>query len=164
MIRIRAYISTLLATVALLTCGMKAQAQGAVHKRSSVWRIGSQVLGATLSAAVAGTAAYALFDKPKDTPGCHRGFGEGVGYCPNANTAFAIGSFLGSTAMIQLIGPGDGGRGSLAATAIGTGIPTVPLLLGRNNELTALAGIVFGAPAQGILGTLGYQLTRTQSR
>jgi hypothetical protein len=39
-------------------------------------------------------------------------------------------------------------------------VPTIPLALGRHDPYLPLFGLVFGAPAQGVGATLGYQLTR----
>jgi hypothetical protein len=133
-------------------------AQQAGRTRGSSGRIVGQIAGGAVGAAVVGVLAFLALDNPE---GSDRRVSGDAGYTPNANTAYALGSFVGSTAAVYLIGRGDGSRASIGATALGTGVATVPLLFGRHEPYLPLIGIVLVAPAQGILGTVGYQVTRS---
>jgi hypothetical protein len=108
---------------------------------------------------VLGFLAWKALDDPE---GSDRRVKGDAGYTPNANTAFAVGSYLGSAVATHMIGRGDGSRGSFAATALGAAIATIPIALGRHQPYLPLIGLVFGAPLQAIGGTLGYQLTRRE--
>lgn len=121
------------------------------------WRKAAQIFGGILGAGAVGVGAWAALDDPG---GSGRRVKGDAGYTPNANTAYAVGSFLGCTGLVYLIGRGDGSRGSLWATAIGSGVATIPLLLGRNEPYTPLFGVVIAAPLQAIGATIGYQKTR----
>jgi hypothetical protein len=125
--------------------------------RASTRRIAGQIGGSLLAAAIVGWTAWAVVDNPE---GSDRRVKGDQGYTPNANTAYAIGSFVGSTVAAYWIGRGDGSRGSLAATALGAAIPSVALAVGRHEPYLPVFGVVFGAPLQAVGGTVGYQLTR----
>jgi MFS family permease len=125
--------------------------------RAANARIAAQIGGSALAAAVLGFVAWQLLDDPD---GSDRRVKGDAGYTPNANTAFAVGSFVGSAVAGYWIGRGDGSRGSLAATALGAALATIPLAVGRHEPYLPIIGIVFGAPLQGVGATLGYQLTR----
>jgi hypothetical protein len=120
-------------------------------------RIAAQLVGGVAGATVPGLAAWSLLDDPAG-PG-RRVKGD-AGYTPNANTAYAIASFVGSTLAVYTIGRGDGSRGSLLATAAGAGLASGVLLLGRHEPYLPLLGLVFAAPLQAIGATVGYQQTR----
>ena len=75
-----------------------------------------------------------------------------AGYKPNANTAFAIGSWVGSTALIFVAG--RPACGSLGMTAVGTGLPSAVLLLGRDQGYLPIIGALLVAPVQSLGGTL----------
>jgi glycerol uptake facilitator-like aquaporin len=125
--------------------------------RASNGRIAGQIVGSVLAAAIVGWTAWAVVDNPE---GSDRRVKGDQGYTPNANTAYAIGSFVGSTVAAYWIGRGDDSRGSLAATALGTAIPSIGLALGRHEPYLNVLGLVVGAPLQAVGGTVGYQLTR----
>ena len=125
--------------------------------RGSGPRIAAQIVGSALAAGAVGFAAWTVFDNPE---GSDRRVKGDAGYTPNANTAFAVGSFVGSAVAAYAIGRGDGSRGSLITTALGAAIATVPIALGRDEPYLPLIGIVLGAPLQAIGATLGYQLSR----
>ncbi len=127
--------------------------------RATNARIAAQLAGSLLAAGVAGFTAWTLVDDPE---GSDRRVKGDAGYTPNANTAYAVGSFVGSVVAAYWIGRGDGSRGSFAATALGAAIATIPLALGRHEPYLPIIGLVLGAPAQAIGATLGYQLTRRQ--
>jgi hypothetical protein len=127
--------------------------------RAANARIAVQIIGGALAAGALGFASWQLVDNPE---GPDRRVKGDAGYTPNANTAFAVGSFVGSLAATYLIGRGDGSRGSFAATALGAAIPTIPIALGRHEPYLPLFGLVIGAPLQAIGATLGYQLTRRE--
>jgi hypothetical protein len=119
------------------------------------WRLARQVLGGMLGAQLAGVGAYRMFEDSGE-----RLVKGDSGYTRNSNTAYAIGSFIGATASAYLIGRGDGSQGSLWGTALGVGIVTVPLLLGRDEPWTPVIGVILAAPLQGLFGMVGYQRTR----
>jgi hypothetical protein len=130
-----------------------------VGRRGSSARIAAQVVGGALAAGVLGFVAWQLVDDPE---GPDRRVKGDAGYTPNANTAFAAASFVGSVAAVYAIGRGDGSRGSFGATVLGAAIATIPLALGRHQPYLPLIGLVLGAPAQAVGATLGYQLTRRE--
>jgi hypothetical protein len=127
--------------------------------RASGSRIAMQIAGGALAAGLLGIVAWKLLDDPE---GSDRRVKGDAGYTPNANTAFAAGSFVGSVVAVYAIGRGDGSRGSLVATALGAAIATVPLALGRHEPYLPIIGLVLGVPAQAVGATLGYQLTRRE--
>jgi hypothetical protein len=130
-----------------------------VATRAANARIAAQIGGGALAAGLLGFAAWTVVDDPE---GSDRRVKGDAGYTPNANTAFAVGSFIGSTVTAYLIGRGDRSRGSFAATAVGAAIATIPIALGRHEPYLPLIGLVLGAPLQAIGATLGYQLTRRE--
>jgi len=115
----------------------------------SAARVIGQLATGLLGAWVGGLGAYAAVYglDPSET----RVDGD-AGYKPNANTAFAIGSWIGSTAMIFVAGRPR--CGSLGPTAVGTGIPSAVLILGRDMGYLAILGALFVAPVQALGGTL----------
>jgi hypothetical protein len=127
--------------------------------RAANARIAAQIGGGALAAGVLGFVAWKAFDDPE---GSDRRVKGDAGYTPNANTAFAVGSYLGGTVATYLIGRGDGSRGSFAATALGAAVATIPIALGRHQPYLPWISLVFGAPLQAIGATLGYQLTRRE--
>jgi hypothetical protein len=129
------------------------------RRRASNARIAAQIGGGALAAGLVGMAAWALLD---DAEGSDRRVKGDAGYTPNANSAYAAGSFLGSVLAVYWLGRGDGSRGSLGATALGAGLATIPLALGRHEPYLPIIGLVLGAPAQAVGATIGYQLTRRE--
>jgi hypothetical protein len=127
--------------------------------RAANGRIATQVLVGAVAAAAVGFVAWSIVDDPE---GADRRVKGDAGYTPNANTAFAIGSFVGSSLASYVVGRGDGSRGSLGATLLGAAIASIPIALGRHEPYLPLIGIVLGAPLQAIGGTIGYQLTRRE--
>ena len=127
--------------------------------RATNSRIAAQLIGSALAAGVVGFTAWTLVDNPEG--GDRRVKGD-AGYTPNANSAYAAGSFVGSVIAAYWIGRGDGSRSSLPATILGAAIATIPLALGRHEPYLPIIGLVLGAPAQGIGATLGYQLSRRE--
>jgi hypothetical protein len=78
-----------------------------------------------------------------------------AGYTPNANTAFAIGSWVGATTGAILVAPwGAGCRAHM--TAIGTALPTIPLLFGREEPYLPFIGLLFITPLQALGGVMAY--------
>ena len=132
----------------------RAQAAAASCKRSSLDILGQLATG-VLGAWAGGFGAYRSVDAIDPSEGKVDG---DAGYKPNANTAWAIGSWVGSTAMIFVAGRRAGRKacGSLGRTALGTGIPSALLLLGRDEGYLPLLGVLFGAPLQAIGGTLTF--------
>jgi hypothetical protein len=129
------------------------------RRRASNARIAAQIGGGALAAGLLGLVAWKLLDNPE---GADRRVKGDAGYTPNANTAYAAGSFLGSVLAVYWLGRGDGSRGSLGATALGAGLATIPIALGRHEPYLPIIGLVLGAPAQAVGATIGYQLTRRE--
>lgn len=127
------------------------------RERATRGRIALQLLGGIAGAGLLGIGAFQYWDDPE---GSARRVKGDAGYTPNANTAYAAASWVGGTAATYLIGRSDGSRGSFGATALGVGIATVPLALGRHEPYLPWLGLAAGAPLQAVGGTLGYQLTR----
>jgi hypothetical protein len=119
--------------------------------------ITGQIVGGAVAAAGAGFLAWGMYENPN---GPDRRVKGDEGYTPNANTAYALGSFAGAVVATHLIGRLDGSKGNLLGTVIGAAIPSIPLLFGRDEPYLPLIGIVLVAPAQGIAATLGEQLSR----
>jgi hypothetical protein len=117
--------------------------------------VGQTVVG-YVAAVTLGFAAWSIVDDPE---GSDRRVKGDAGYTPNANSAFAVASFVGATAATYIVGRGDGSRGSLLATALGAGIPSVVLLAGRHEPYLPPIGIVLVLPFQAVGGTLGYRLS-----
>jgi hypothetical protein len=131
------------------------QANQSTHASPLV--ISGQIIGGTLAAAGGGFMAWAVYDHPN---GPDRRVKGDAGYTPNANTAYALGSFASAVVATHLVGRLDGSRGNLLGTVIGAAIPTIPLFFGRHEPYLPIYGILFAAPAQAIGGMLGDQLTR----
>ena len=113
--------------------------------RSGMRKLG-QWTATVAGAGVGGLIAFNAYDDP---------FGPGrkvkgdAGYTPAANTAFAVGSTLGSTALGLLTAKrGPGCRPLLSV--VGTAIPSLPLFLGREDPYLPIAGLLFVAPLQGL--------------
>ena len=125
-------------------------------KRSKADFMGQWATG-VLGAWIGGIVAYAVVDKLDPSEPRYRGDGT---YKPNANTAFAIGSWVGSTALIVRAGrrAGRRGCGSFGGAALGAAVPTVVLLLGRHEPLLPLLGALYIAPLQGLGGTLTFPI------
>jgi hypothetical protein len=127
--------------------------------RATNTRITAQVITGALAATALGLIAWSRLDEPT---GADRRVQGDAGYTPNANTAWAVGSFVGATLGTYIVGRTDGSRGSFAATALGTAIASIPAALGRHNPYLPLVGTILWSPLQAVGGTLGYQLTRRQ--
>jgi hypothetical protein len=125
--------------------------------RAPSGRIAAQILVGAAAAAVVGFVAWSIVDDPE---GPDRRVKGDAGYTPNANTAFAIGSFVGGAVASFLVGRADGSRGSFGATLLGAAVASIPSALGRHEPYLPLLGIVIGAPLQAIGATIGYQVTR----
>jgi cyclophilin family peptidyl-prolyl cis-trans isomerase len=119
---------------------------------ASGWRKAGQLTLGTIGAWAGGIIPYAMID---DIDAPDRRVKGDAGYQPNANTAFAIGSWVGGTLGVFLAG--ERGCGSFARTAVGVGIPSLVLLLGRDEPYLPLLGVVIVAPLQGLSGTLMYR-------
>src|SRR5437868_6447731 len=109
----------------------------AERRYGSPWLIGGQLVGGALAAAGAGFLAWGAYENPNGTDRRVKG---DEGYTPNANTAYAIGSYAGVVAATHLIGRLDGSRGNLLGTALGAAIPSLPLFFGRNEPYLPLIG------------------------
>lgn len=122
---------------------------------ATFWRKAAQIAGGTLASWIAGGLAWNHWDEFEN----RRVKGD-FGYTPDALTAYAAASFVGSTVAVYAIGRGDGSRGSLLATTLGSGIASIPLFLARNEPYLWLVLVTIGAPLQATGGTIGYQRTR----
>lgn len=99
-----------------------------------------------------GLVAFKTLDDPNG-PG--RKVKGDAGYTPNANTAYALGSWLGSAGGAYLAGR-QRSCGSFKKSLLLTGLPTIPLLLLRDEPYLPLIGVVLGAPAQALVSTAAY--------
>jgi hypothetical protein len=111
-----------------------------------------QYFGALAGAWIGGILAWQAFDDPE---GPDRKVKGDAGYTPNANTAFAIGSWLGATTVAIAVAPRSAGCRAWA-TALGTAVPTIPLLFGREEPYLPLLGVLFVAPLQALGGMVSY--------
>ncbi|MCC6772325.1 MAG: hypothetical protein IT360_14120 [Gemmatimonadaceae bacterium] len=116
-------------------------------------RVTRSIVAGTIVASLVGLVAWKAVDNPG---GSDRRVKGDAGYTPNANTAYALGSWLGSTLAVHLAGRRYGACGSLARAALGAGIPTAVLLLGRDEPILPVLGVLFGAPAQSLGATIAH--------
>jgi hypothetical protein len=116
-----------------------------------------QAIGGAVVGSIVGIVAWKHYDNPY---GLDRRVRGDEGYTPNANIAYAIGSFVGSTVAVQLIGQTDGSRSPIWSTALGAGLGSIPGFLSRDEPFLPLLGSVFFSPLQGGLGMVGYQTSR----
>lgn len=130
---------------------LAAPAAPAACQRQSGERLRQFAIGLAGAWAV-GLVAFKTLDDPNG-PG-HKVKGD-AGYTPNANTACALGSWLGSAGGAYLAGK-HRSCGSFKKTLLFTGIPTLPLLLLRDEPYLPLIGVVLGAPAQALVSTAAY--------
>lgn len=107
----------------------------------------AQAAAGVLGAWIGGIASYQAVNEWDSFP--QRSNGDDP-YKPDANTAFAIGSWAGSTTLIFF--SGESGCGSFGRTALGTAIPSALLLLGRYQPYLPLFGVLL-APVQAAIGT-----------
>ncbi|MFN8669595.1 MAG: hypothetical protein U0164_20575 [Gemmatimonadaceae bacterium] len=99
-----------------------------------------------------GLVAFKAIDDPGG-PG--RKVKGDAGYTPNANTAYALGSWLGSAGGVYWAGR-QHACGSFSKTLLLTGLPTIPLLLLRDEPYLPVIGVVLGAPVQSLVATAAY--------
>jgi hypothetical protein len=113
-----------------------------------------QVAGGIAGAWVLGMGAWSAIDDPESPDRKVKG---DSGYQPNANTAYAIGSWIGSTLGVYAVGKAFcGDCGSLGKTALGTGLVSVVLVFRRDDPWLPLVGMTIGAPLQAIAGMIGF--------
>jgi hypothetical protein len=141
------------AIIAAATGALPGSADAQERERVSTRRTIGQLAAGVAGAWVAGFLAWETLDDPEG--GDRRVKGD-AGYTPNANTAFAIGSWVGSTLGVWAAGPRRDAR-TLGFTAIGTGVPSLVLLAGRHEPYLPVLGILFGAPVQAVGGTIAYR-------
>jgi hypothetical protein len=125
-------------------------------RSASAMMVGQVVVG-SLAAAGGGIAAWRFYDNAE---GADRRVKGDAGYTPNANTAYAVGSFVGAVAGTHLMGRIAGMKGNVFGAVLGAAIPTIPLLFGREEPYLPLIGIVLGAPLQALGGAIGNRLAR----
>ena len=111
-------------------------------------------MAGVLGAWVGGMTAWSALDDPTG-PG--RKVKGDAGYTPNANTAFAIGSWLGSATGAWLAGSSPMSCGNFARAAGYSLAPSALLFFGREEPYLPLMGVVFAAPFQALAATLGDQ-------
>ncbi len=99
---------------------------------------------ATVGAWIGGMVAWKALDDPY---GASRKVKGDEGYTPNANTAYAIGSWIGS-ASLGYLAAAPACR-SLGQVLVATAVPSSLLLLGRDEPYLPLFGMVLVAPLQG---------------
>ena len=117
---------------------------------------GMQIVAGYLGAILVGFLAWRAFDEPA---GQHSKVKDDWGYTPDAHTALGLGSYVGATLFVWGSGRRRGAHGTLLGTAIGAAIPTIPLLLQRDDPLFPFVAAMIGAPLQGVFGYLGYRAT-----
>lgn len=117
---------------------------------------GMQIVAGYMSAMLLGFVAWKAYDEPA---GHHTKVKDDWGYTPRAHTALGVGSFVGATLGVWGTGRTRGAKGKLWSTALGAAIPTLPILLRRDDPLLPFMAAIFGMPVQGIGGYLGYRAT-----
>ena len=120
---------------------------------------GKQIVVGYMGAVLIGFLAWRAFDEPA---GQHVKVKDDWGYTPDANTALGIGSYVGATLAVWGSGHASGAKGTLLGTAIGAAVPTIPILMRRDDPLLPFVAAIFGAPMQGIFGYIGYKATAKQ--
>lgn len=120
--------------------------------RRSGRQAAGQILGGLLGAWLGGLVAFRALDNPG---GSDRKVKGDAGYTPNANTAYALGSWVGSAGGVFLAAS-PRSCGSFTKSFVFAGIPTLPLLLGRDEPYLPVLGVVLGAPAQALVATIAY--------
>jgi hypothetical protein len=109
-----------------------------------------QLVAGYAGGVVGGMGVWSAIDDPEAPDRKVKG---DAGYQPNANTGYAIGSWVGSTVAVfgagRLLKPRCG---SLKSTAIGTGSVSLLLLFGREEPYLPIIGVIFGAPLQALAG------------
>ena len=130
------------------------QANGDASCRRSPGKAALQIGAGVLGAWIGGMGSWAAID---DIDAPDRRVKGDAGYQPNANTAYAIGSWAGST-----LGVYGAGRllkprcGSLIATAVGAGLPSLFLAFGRHEPYLPIIGVIVAAPFQAIGGAVAW--------
>jgi len=115
---------------------------------------GDQFIVGWMGSVLLGFIAWRAFDEPA---GQHSRVKQGWGYTPRAMTALAIGSHAGASLGIWGKGRLNGSRGSLLLTSAAVAVPTVPVILGRNDPLLPLMTVVAWAPLQAFAGYAAYK-------
>lgn len=126
--------------------GMRGQNVAASCERSRIQSV-AQAAAGVMGAWIGGVGSYQAVNEWDAFK--QRSNGDDP-YKPDANTAYAIGSWAGSTTLIFFTG--KWGCGSFGRTALGTGIPSALLLFGRYHAYLPLLGIIL-APVQAAVGT-----------
>lgn len=117
---------------------------------------GEQLVIGWLGSVALGFLAWRAFDEPA---GQHRRVRDDWGYTPAALTALAVGSYVGATVGVWASGRSRGATGTLLGTALGVALPTLPIVLTRDDPLLPLMTVVAWAPLQGFFGYMGYKLS-----
>ncbi len=126
--------------------GMRGQDVTASCERSRIATV-AQAAAGMFGAWIGGLGAYTAVNEWDPSPQVSNGDDP---YKPNANTAYAIGSWVGSTTLTFLAGSPR--CGSLGRTALGAGIPSALLLFGRHEPYLPIVGFIL-APVQAAVGT-----------
>ncbi len=131
-------------------------AQSPTPRRAATSTKVAQVAGGAIAGSLVGLIAWKQYDDPYG-PG-RRVKGD-AGYTPRANSAYVLGSIVGSTIAVQLIGTADGSRAPILATAFGTAVGTLPIAMGRDDPYIVLFGPIL-SPLQSGAGTFAYHKLR----
>lgn len=121
---------------------------------------GDQLVAGWFGSVLVGMIAWRAFDDPF---GPHARVIDDWAYTPRAMTAMAAGSFVGATLGIWGRGRHNGSSGSLAATAAGVGLGSIPMFLRRNDPLFPLMVVTGWAPVQAFVGYTGYRMSSSAS-
>jgi hypothetical protein len=123
--------------------------------------IASQIVGGTLAAVALGFGSWYLVESVDVNGRITKG---DSGFSPNANLAYAVGSWAGASTISYFLGTADGSHASMRVTVLATGVATIPLFLGREEPYLPIIGIVLVAPLQSVFAAIGYQTTRRGPR
>lgn len=117
--------------------------------RRSTARAVGQFAAGVLGAWIGGVVPYQMLD---DIDAPSRRVKGDAGYQRNANVAFALGSWVGSAAMVALTR--SPGCGSMQSAMFGAAIPSALLLAGYDEPYLPVLGVFLGAPAQSLGATM----------
>ena len=120
---------------------------------------GAQIVTGWLGSVAVGFLAWRAFDEPA---GQHSRVKDDWGYTPRAHTALIVGSYVGATLGVWLMGRHSHAGGNLFATAAGVALPTLPLFAKRDDPLLPFMLAIAFAPVQSFVGYELYKVSAPQ--